>query len=193
MSTWCATERYGLAVVPGSLALVQDFLNTRSIMGGQPDLLTTLASTQKWCETAVSAWTAARCMNVLTPTIAGRDPSKLRDLRAVISDRLAGELPEAPNPLPGLASFEIDDTGQVRWQPTGNGWTWVSSALWGEITLAQASGAWSRLKQCRNPECQSAFYDRSKNNSAVWHDVKVCGNAINLRASRARRRAAHPQ
>jgi predicted RNA-binding Zn ribbon-like protein len=34
-----------------------------------------------------------------------------------------------------------------------------------------------------------AFFDRSRNNSGVWHDVAACGNAINLRASRARRRA----
>ncbi|WIX82772.1 CGNR zinc finger domain-containing protein [Amycolatopsis carbonis] len=27
-----------------------------------------------------------------------------------------------------------------------------------------------------------------RNNSRVWHDVKVCGNIANLRASRARRR-----
>jgi predicted RNA-binding Zn ribbon-like protein len=46
------------------------------------------------------------------------------------------------------------------------------------------------MRLCRNPTCRAAFYDRSKNNSAVWHDVKACGNAINLRASRARRRTA---
>jgi len=35
-----------------------------------------------------------------------------------------------------------------------------------------------------------AFFDRSRNNSGVWHDVKFCGNAANLRAFRARQRAA---
>jgi predicted RNA-binding Zn ribbon-like protein len=54
---------------------------------------------------------------------------------------------------------------------------------------AQENTEW-RLKLCRNPECAVAFYDRSKNSSAVWHNVKTCGNAANLRASRARRRAA---
>jgi predicted RNA-binding Zn ribbon-like protein len=38
--------------------------------------------------------------------------------------------------------------------------------------------------------CPCAFYDRSRNNSRVWHDVRTCGNVANLRASRARRRAA---
>jgi hypothetical protein len=33
---------------------------------------------------------------------------------------------------------------------------------------------------------------RSRNTSAVWHDVRFCGNAINLRASRARRGKPEP-
>jgi hypothetical protein len=32
------------------------------------------------------------------------------------------------------------------------------------------------------------FYDSSKNQARVWHNTAVCGNLINLRASRARRR-----
>lgn len=58
----------------------------------------------------------------------------------------------------------------------------------GEIRRLTILFAWRRLKQCHNPDCRSTFYDRSKNTSGVWHSVKVCGNAANLRASRARRR-----
>jgi predicted RNA-binding Zn ribbon-like protein len=47
-----------------------------------------------------------------------------------------------------------------------------------------------RLKICRNPRCRVAFFDRSRNNSGVWRDVRTCGNAANLRAYRARQRAA---
>lgn len=190
MSTWCATERYGLAVVPGSLALVQDFLNTRSIMGKERDLLADYGSAQNWWDTAISAWSSERRLTRPTPRLTHRDLSKLRDLRTMLDDWRAGGLPEQLDPSPGLAAYDLDETGQIRWTPLGDGWTWLSSALWGEITIAQATGSWSRLKQCRNPLCRSAFYDRSKNNSAVWHDVKVCGNAVNLRNSRARRRAA---
>ncbi len=67
---------------------------------------------------------------------------------------------------------------------------WLASAVWGEVLLAQRDGRWERLKVCRNPVCPCAFYDRSRNNSRVWHDVRTCGNVANLRASRARRRAA---
>lgn len=72
--------------------------------------------------------------------------------------------------------------------PVGSGAAWAASAVWSEILLAQLDGAWSRLKLCRNEDCASAFYDTSRNNSGVWHDVRTCGNAANLRASRARRR-----
>jgi len=49
---------------------------------------------------------------------------------------------------------------------------------------------WRRLKVCRNPRCQVAFFDRSRNNSGVWHSTKVCGNVENLRAHRARAKSS---
>jgi hypothetical protein len=49
-------------------------------------------------------------------------------------------------------------------------------------------GPWRRLKLCRNDRCAVSLYDRSRNNSAVYHDSRECGNAIYLRASRARKR-----
>ena len=189
MSTWLATERYGLAVVPGSLALVQDFLNTRSIMGKEIDLLASQHDAQTWWDAAIPAWSSASGLQVALPSLTSPDTSSLRQLRATIDGWQTGELPTGPTSLPGTASFALDATGLVRFVPIGKGASWLSSALWSEIALAQAAGTWSRLKRCRNPQCRSAFYDQSKNNSAVWHDFKVCGNAVNLRASRARRRA----
>jgi len=57
-----------------------------------------------------------------------------------------------------------------------------------EIHEAQLKDTWRRLKACKNERCQGAFYDRSRNNSGVWHDVHTCGNIANLRASRTRRK-----
>jgi predicted RNA-binding Zn ribbon-like protein len=82
----------------------------------------------------------------------------------------------------------MSDDGAVRLEPSGTGWRWLASALWAEILLSQHADSWRRIKQCHNHRCGSTFFDRSKNNSGVWHDVKTCGNAANLRASRARRR-----
>jgi CGNR zinc finger len=52
---------------------------------------------------------------------------------------------------------------------------------------AQLTGAWSRLKACRH--CTYAFFDRSKNRSAVWCSMSICGNRTKNRAYRQRR---HP-
>ncbi|GAA3713145.1 hypothetical protein GCM10023082_08630 [Streptomyces tremellae] len=52
---------------------------------------------------------------------------------------------------------------------------------------------WPRLKLCRNEAGGSAFYDASRNNSGVRRSVRTCGNAADLRASRARRRGQRPR
>ncbi|RSM37920.1 CGNR zinc finger domain-containing protein [Amycolatopsis balhimycina DSM 5908] len=43
------------------------------------------------------------------------------------------------------------------------------------IADAQAAGTWRRLKTCRNPRCEAAFHDRSRNNSGTWPDRRLPG------------------
>lgn len=74
-------------------------------------------------------------------------------------------------------------------EPRGTGWRRVAALALIEVFLAQQTGAWQRLKMCRNDRCGTMFFDRSRNISGVWHNVKICGNAANLRAYRARQRA----
>ena len=52
---------------------------------------------------------------------------------------------------------------------------------------AMTDGSWVRLKCCRNPECRWAFYDRSKNRSATWCSMQICGNRTKTRTYRSRR------
>jgi predicted RNA-binding Zn ribbon-like protein len=59
-----------------------------------------------------------------------------------------------------------------------------------EMLTAQQADTWRRLKVCRNHRCQVAFFDRSRNNSGVWHSTKICGNLENLRAHRARAKSS---
>ena len=51
---------------------------------------------------------------------------------------------------------------------------------------AMADGSWRRLKACRNHDCRWAFYDHSKNRSASWCSMQLCGNRVKARACRAR-------
>ncbi|MGB8386360.1 CGNR zinc finger domain-containing protein [Mycobacterium sp.] len=187
-SRWSASHRYGITPAPGGLGLVQDFLNTVAIEGYGPDLLDDIALAGAWVADAVQTWSTSRGLDLQPPALDEADLAKLRAVRATIAKLVANEA------SPGLgtgaisASFVLSDTGEVRLDPTGSGWRWLASALWGEILLSQQAGTWRRIKRCHNHHCGSTFYDRSKNNSGVWHDVKTCGNAANLRASRARRR-----
>jgi predicted RNA-binding Zn ribbon-like protein len=50
---------------------------------------------------------------------------------------------------------------------------------------AMLAGTWPRLKACRN--CKWAFYDYSKNRSASWCSMQLCGNRLKTRAYRSRR------
>jgi hypothetical protein len=186
-ASWSASDRFGLVMAPGGVALVQDFLNTKAI-ANHPDLLADPKSAQAWVTSAVQAWANARGGEAHPPTLTAADVTKLRALRATIAGLITEDVGGSPGIGSVPASFAVSDSGDVRLEPAGSGWRWLASALWGEILLSQQTGTWRRLKQCHNPECRSAFYDRSKNNSGVWHNVKVCGNAANLRASRARRR-----
>ena len=52
---------------------------------------------------------------------------------------------------------------------------------------AMLDGTWPRLKVCRN--CGWSFYDYSKNRSASWCSMQLCGNRLKTRAYRKRRAA----
>jgi hypothetical protein len=57
-----------------------------------------------------------------------------------------------------------------------------------ELETAVADGTWPRLKACRRDVCGWLFFDRSRNRSARWCQMAVCGNRTKTRAYRARRR-----
>lgn len=188
MSEWSASHRYLLAAAPGGLGLVQDFLNTVRIQEYGPDLLADASRARAWATQAVLTWSRLRGVDAEPPALNDGDLPKLRALRDTVAQMLVGQQPDGRGMGGVSASFALSDAGEVQLLPTGNGWRWLASVLWGEILLSQQAGTWRRLKQCHRHGCDSTFYDRSKNNSGVWHNVKTCGNAENLRASRARRR-----
>ncbi|MFD7316348.1 CGNR zinc finger domain-containing protein [Streptomyces sp. NPDC059883] len=206
--SWVASERYRVRQAPAGLALVQELINTRAISDYAPDLLADRETAERWLAGAAGEWTRIHGLGSPDCTLSPSDPRALRDLRESF-ERLLTTPPPAPDtdPAPGAAPRPVlvpgtaprpvrgvtvrlapDEQGQVQLLPVGRGRGWLESALWSETLLAQRAGTWPRLKICRNGECGSAFYDTSRNNSGVWHDVRICGNAVNLRASRQRKR-----
>ena len=157
------------------------------------------------------AWAAEQGLSVPESAPSEADLARLVGLRAALASMLTGPAGRrspgtgARGPgRPRRAASSRPGGRRQNWWPTvmggsgsclqGSPGEWLESAIWAQVLLAQADGTWPRLKLCRREACGSAFYDLSRNNSGVWHDVRTCGNVVNLRASRLRKKqqAASP-
>jgi predicted RNA-binding Zn ribbon-like protein len=90
---------------------------------------------------------------------------------------------ETVNRFAGRLRVRLDGAGE----PAIDG----GDALGGVLAVAFAAmldGSWSRLKCCRN--CTWAFYDYSRNRSAGWCSMRLCGNRAKTRAYRGRNAGA---
>jgi predicted RNA-binding Zn ribbon-like protein len=77
--------------------------------------------------------------------------------------------------------------GGSRLEAAAPGVAGALGALLGIVYTAMADGTWPRLKACQRDVCHWLFYDRSRNRSAVWCQMAVCGNRTKTKAYRARR------
>ncbi|MDX3233531.1 CGNR zinc finger domain-containing protein [Streptomyces sp. ME19-01-6] len=195
---WSASTRYEVDPAPLGLALVHDLLNT--IPAGRPraaDLLDDLADAQAWVDQALGCWAQEAAQAAAQVPLTENDLEELRGLRAELrrllssrnGDGLDGDDHDvAPAVHVAAAALRMDRNGRVVLEPRGQGWRYVAALVLLEVFQAQRSDTWRRLKICRNTRCATAFFDRSRNNSGVWHSTKICGNPENLRAHRARQR-----
>ncbi|MEV6610024.1 CGNR zinc finger domain-containing protein [Kutzneria sp. NPDC051319] len=180
---WPANGRYGMDVAPAGLGFVHDLLNT--LPAGKPrvDLLASLDDAQPWLDGALAAWAGETGRERPEVSLTERDLDQVRGLREEIKTLLTGG--EPAHEL-SSATLRLGSDGRVAVEPRGTGARLVASVVLIEMLAAQQADTWRRLKVCRNPRCQVAFFDRSRNNSGVWHATKTCGNVENLRAHRAR-------
>lgn len=179
---------------PGSLRLVQAFINTHD-MDYAIEGLDTPDSLMAWLRqaglieesvrvgardlrTAIGLREALRVL-LETNNSGETDPRTVRDL-----NRIAENLP---------LHICFDKAGQARLAEPA---TTVESALGnllGVVLCAQAAGIWKRLKVCANIECKWVFYDSSKNRVGSWCRMSTCGNRAKSKAHRERqRKASHP-
>ena len=182
-----ATDRFLAAPAPASLQRVQSFLNTREAgLPVEPDLLARPGSANAWLRTF--EWPS-------TPRLTVDDLTPLRDLRQSLQAQLVVGR-DSSQASPSDFARQLDELrwkmtfedGQLTLSAVGGGWRQVAGALLGDIFVAQQHDQWPRLKACRNRICSVIFYDNSKNQSRVWCNTQICGNRVNLHASRARRR-----
>ena len=87
----------------------------------------------------------------------------------------------------GRLTVGFDAGGSPTLEPGARGFDGLTGRLVGVAVTAMLDGSWERLKACRN--CRWAFFDESKNRSAHWCSMQLCGNRLKTRAYRRRHRS----
>lgn len=171
---------------PGSLRLVEEFVNTRE---EDVEGLRTPGDLARWCAAHGIAGTDVEVDDAALERAVGVREA----LRALLFANNGHPLDT--NAIGTLNDFAATVPHRLRFDAHGSqlepaGRT-VDAAL-ARILLvaheAMADGTWARLKACRQHTCGWAFYDSSKNHSAAWCSMRVCGNRQKARRYRTRRR-----
>ena len=177
---------------PGELDRVRQFLNTRFIEEGE-ELVADAA--------ALSAWLREHGLLDGDATLRESDVAEAHAFREALrayAETNRGE------PLPGEArdvldrigahanlGFAYDDaTGLFSITHQARGIDAAFARLLRIVYDAQREGTWLRFQTCSRATCRWAFYDHTKNRSAQWCEMSICGNREKARRRRTRARAA---
>jgi hypothetical protein len=79
----------------------------------------------------------------------------------------------------------VDPSHGIALESTGRGVDRIVGKLMATVYTATEIGIWNRLKTCG--QCEWVFFDRSRNRSARWCAMAVCGNRTKNREYRQRR------
>jgi predicted RNA-binding Zn ribbon-like protein len=174
---------------PAGLELIRAFVNTRDREEDTEELAT---------PAALGAWLTAHGLLDAGADVRRAELRRALELREALRAALAANAgleldPAAPGVLERAArrarlELRFDDHGHARAQPLTSGVDGALGRLLAAVAAAQEDGTWPRLKACLADDCRWAFYDRSRNRSAVWCDMGVCGNRQKVRSYRERRR-----
>ena len=161
---------------PEPLRIVQRFVNTIDISHEREWLL---------------EWLADQELDVPTEAELARARAVREAIRALLyANNGQGRTPGAAATLnsaadAGSLSIDFDREGLVARAARLDG---ILGRLAVVTFAAMGDGSWQRLKCCRNHECRWAFYDTSKNRSATWCSMQICGNRTKTRRYRERSR-----
>jgi predicted RNA-binding Zn ribbon-like protein len=147
---------------------------------------------------ALRAWALERSLVPAGTRFTQRDLRQARDLREAFRALLAANrdrkrdeaaqavLTRAANSARLTVAFVR--SGVPTLEARAGGVDGLCGQLVSVAVTAMLDGSWERLKACRN--CRWAFFDESKNRSAHWCSMSLCGNRLKTRAYRRRRRSA---
>ena len=173
---------------PGRLELLQRFVNTwnHEFPAGWDRLGT---------PTKTRAWLAAKGLIATGTEVTSTDADRCRQLREALRTLIAdprdpGEASAVIDRLAASAWMRISiaPSGEATFAPRSRGVDGAIGDLLSRMHDAQVAGTWSRVKACRR--CGYVFFDRSKNRSATWCAMSICGNRTKNSAYQRRRRLA---
>jgi predicted RNA-binding Zn ribbon-like protein len=184
-------EPGGRPKAPGRLALLQRFINTHNHdFPADWDRLGGPETAQAWLREA----------RLVAPRdrISAADAARLRALREALRALVIANPAGSPDAAAvgvvrtaaGSAGLRIaiGADGRTELVAEAGGVDGAVATLLGIVHEAQLTGEWRRLKACRS--CEYAFYDRSRNRSAAWCAMAICGNRTKNRAYHQRHRGA---
>jgi predicted RNA-binding Zn ribbon-like protein len=168
-------EPGGRPKAPGRLELLQRFINSHN--HDLPEDWDRIGSGRKAQE-----WLRAKRLIGARETVSDAEATRLRLLREALRALAMANHGRPPDPgaltVIRLNSRElrvtIDSEGTTELVPAVAGVDGAIANLLGILHEAQLSGDWERMKGCR--KCGYAFFDRSKNRSAAWCSMAICGN-----------------
>lgn len=177
------------APAAGDLAVVQAFVNTNDIEGGDerlgtPDALASWLAAAGLCEAGVRV-TPAQFRLAIDVREGLRALGRANNGESF--DRATLEcLNEAAQQIPLTARFSHEDWAAERYN---EGVLGALAWILGAVAKGMSDGSWSRMKACKRDQCRWLFYDHSRNRSAVWCLMEVCGNKEKAAAYRRRKRS----
>ena len=173
---------------PGSLLLVQRFLNSTEMPDGVDELRTAPLAAE-WLTKATGA----------SVRVTEKDRARLIATREALRDLLEAHTGENVDPGVRVRLQELLGHAPLRPVFTDAGATLAVDCAGVDSFLGMIStaiveatlmGTWDRLKVCRRDACRWAFYDHSKNGCSCWCSMRGCGTREKARAYRARQRPA---
>jgi len=173
---------------PQPLRLVQAFVNTVD-----------LENEREWLSdpAALGTWALERDLAYAGARFTNRDLNQALELREAFRALLAANRDRERDTA---ALAVLTDTARAaqlavvfvgetpKLEPEADGVDGLCGRLASVALTAMLDGSWERLKACRN--CRWAFFDESKNRSAHWCSMSLCGNRLKTRAYRRRQRSA---
>jgi predicted RNA-binding Zn ribbon-like protein len=174
---------------PGSLELVQRFVNSVDLESGEDEL----GSADE-----LRAWLAERDLIGPDDAVTAADLRRALEVREGLRALLMANNGMAPD---GERVERLDRAAaragvRVRFEagaepqltPEARGVDGAIGRLMAIVAASVEQGTWRRLKACPRDVCHWAFFDHSKNRSGRWCQMEVCGNIEKARAFRERHR-----